>query len=234
MGKGTGLSRGDARGDARLLRLRGIVGHDRAILAIDLADRRQVLAVCAHDSRVLARRSVRGAPGSWRRRSAGAGRWRLATALAGWWWPVSRRGTAGGWWPSCASGWPGAGVRAAAAGGSRPQSRGVHRAKSDPSDAVAIARLVGELRWDVPERADQVGARLRQLGARRVQRTTQATVARHQLRDLLECAWPAVLETAARPLDSGTWRAGFASPWPGPPATPPPSAGSARPGLPAR
>jgi hypothetical protein len=60
MSKRNGLSRGDARRNARLLRMRGIVRHDRAILAIDLADTKQVLALCDHDSRVLARRTVRG------------------------------------------------------------------------------------------------------------------------------------------------------------------------------
>ena len=60
MPKRNGLSRGDARRNARLLRLRGVVRHERAILAIDLADSTQALAVCAHDSRVLARRTVRG------------------------------------------------------------------------------------------------------------------------------------------------------------------------------
>jgi transposase len=79
--------------------------------------------------------------------------------------------------------------------------------KSDPKDAVVIARLVGELRCYLPERADQTWARLRQLGARRVQLTTTAGACRQQLRDLLECAWPAVLEAAAKPLDSLTWRA---------------------------
>jgi transposase len=79
-------------------------------------------------------------------------------------------------------------------------------AKSDPKDAVLIARLVAGLRCYVPERADQVWARLRQLGARRAQLTTQVTAARQQLGDLLECAWPAVLQ-AAKPLDSLTFRA---------------------------
>jgi hypothetical protein len=60
MGKRNGLSRGDARRNARLIRLRGVVRHDRAILAIDLADTKQALVVCDHDSRVLARRTVRG------------------------------------------------------------------------------------------------------------------------------------------------------------------------------
>ena len=35
----------------------------------------------------------------------------------------------------------------------------------------------------------------------------QVGAARQQLRDLLECAWPAVLAAAADPLDSVTWRA---------------------------
>jgi transposase len=79
--------------------------------------------------------------------------------------------------------------------------------KSDPKDAVVLARLVGELRCYLPERPDQGWARLRQLGACRVQLTTTAGACRQQLRDLLECAWPAVLDTAAKPLDSLTFRA---------------------------
>lgn len=70
-----------------------------------------------------------------------------------------------------------------------------------------IGRLVGELRCYLPERTDQVWARLRQLGARRQALTTSASASRQQLRDLLECAWPAVLQAAAEPLDSRTWRA---------------------------
>jgi len=42
--KRNGLSRGDARRNARLVRMRGVVRHDRAILAIDLADAKQALA----------------------------------------------------------------------------------------------------------------------------------------------------------------------------------------------
>jgi transposase len=60
MGKRNGLSRGDARRNARLIRMRGIVRHDLAILAIDLADTKQALALCDHDSRVLARRMLPG------------------------------------------------------------------------------------------------------------------------------------------------------------------------------
>jgi hypothetical protein len=40
-----------------------------------------------------------------------------------------------------------------------------------------------------------------------VQWVTAQGAARQQLRDLLECAWPAALAAAGRPLDSLTWRA---------------------------
>jgi transposase len=81
------------------------------------------------------------------------------------------------------------------------------RDKSDDKDAVLIARLAAELRCYLPEPTDAGWARLRPLGARRAQLTTQVGAARQQLRDLLECAWPAVLAAAADPLDSVTWRA---------------------------
>jgi hypothetical protein len=38
----------------------------------------------------------------------------------------------------------------------------------------------------------------------------RATAAQQGLRDLLECAWPALLAAAAEPLDSATWRAALA------------------------
>ncbi len=66
--------------------------------------------------------------------------------------------------------------------------------KSDPKDAVIIARLAAGLHCYEPERADAVWARLRHLGARRLQLTADATAAVTQVRDLLECAWPAVLD----------------------------------------
>jgi transposase len=70
---------------------------------------------------------------------------------------------------------------------------------------VLIARLAGELRCYEPERADAVWTRLRHLGARRSQLTTAATAAVNQIRDLLECAWPAVLAAAGSPFRSVTW-----------------------------
>jgi len=208
MGKRNGLSRGDARRNARLLRLRGIVRHDRAILAIDLADTKQVLAVCDHDSRVLARRTVRGHA------------WQLEEALR-WGRQVAvERGFAGvvvgceptgHRWRIVAElcdrlGMELVCVQPLLVARAREQED-LTADKSDPKDAVLIGRLVGELRCYLPERADQVWARLRQLGARRVQLTTTAGACRQQLRDLLECAWPAALQAAGEPLDSVTWRA---------------------------
>jgi transposase len=88
------------------------------------------------------------------------------------------------------------------------------RDKSDPKDAVLIARLASELRCYEPERADAAWARLRHLGARRCRLTADATAQVNQIRDLLECAWPAVLAAAGSPFRSASWRGagGGASP----------------------
>lgn len=85
------------------------------------------------------------------------------------------------------------------------------RDKSDDKDALLIARLATQLHVYLPERADPTWARLRHLGVRRVQQFTHLGAARQQLRDLLECAWPAALTAAAQPLDSLTWRAAMAA-----------------------
>ena len=75
---------------------------------------------------------------------------------------------------------------------------------------MLIARLASELRCYEPERADAVWARLRHLGARRGQLTTGAAAAVNQIRDLLDCAWPAVLAAAGSPFRSVTWCASLA------------------------
>jgi transposase len=75
---------------------------------------------------------------------------------------------------------------------------------------VIIARLAAGLRCYEPERADAVWARLRHLGARRSQLTTAATAQAGQVRDLLECAWPAVLGASGSPFRSASWRAAVA------------------------
>lgn len=80
MTNGSGVSRGDRNRNARPTRLREAVPLSNAIVGIDLADRKQMVVVCDHDSRVLARRTFRckawdlGAALEWARdRAAKAG-----------------------------------------------------------------------------------------------------------------------------------------------------------------
>ena len=211
MSNGSGLSRGDRNRNARLARLRELVPHANAIVGIDLADDKQAAVVTDHDSRVIARRQVRarawelGGLLDWAASTAaGAGfssvtvaceptghRWRVLDQLA------AERGLA----LVCVQ--PLLVYRAR-------EGEDLTRDKSDPKDAVLIARLASELRCYEPERADAVWARLRHLGARRRQLTTDATAAVNQIRDLLECAWPAVLAAAASPFRSVSWCASLA------------------------
>jgi hypothetical protein len=81
--------------------------------------------------------------------------------------------------------------------------------KTDEKDAVLIARLTAQLRCYVPEPVDETQGRLRHLGTRREQLITEAGSQIQQMRDLLECAWPAALDTARQPFRSGTWIAGL-------------------------
>jgi transposase len=53
------VSRGDRNRNARLARLRELVPVAYAIVGIDLADKKQMVVVCDHDSKVLARRTFR-------------------------------------------------------------------------------------------------------------------------------------------------------------------------------
>src|SRR3954467_15562078 len=59
MTHGNGVSRGDRNRNARLARLRELVPLENAIVGIDLGDRKQMVVVADHDSRVLARRTFR-------------------------------------------------------------------------------------------------------------------------------------------------------------------------------
>ena len=59
MGNGSGVSRGDRNRNARLGRLRVLVPVTNAIAGIDLADKKQMVVVTDHDSRVIARRTFR-------------------------------------------------------------------------------------------------------------------------------------------------------------------------------
>ena len=208
---GSGLSRGDKRRNERMARLRELVPASRAIVGIDLADEKQALVVTDHDSRVLARRRVRakawqlGPVLAWARQQARqhgfadvtvgceptGHRWRVLDQLA------AQQNMS----LVC--------VQPLLVGRAR-EAEDYTRDKSDDKDAVLIARLVAQLRCYVPERADETWARLRHLGARRERLITEATACVQQLRDLLECAWPAVLSTCVRQFDATTWCAALA------------------------
>ena len=211
MTQGSGLSRGDKRRNAKLARLRELVAARNAIVAIDLADKKQAVVVCDHDSQVLARRTVRvrawelGPVLDWACGVADkcgfAGvtvgceptghRWMVVNQL------VAQRGMT----LVC--------VNPMLVGRAR-EAEDYTRDKSDDKDAMLIARLVAQLHCYPPESAEESWARLRQLGARRERLVTEATACVQQLRDLLECAWPGVLEAAAKPFDAANWCAAVA------------------------
>jgi transposase len=209
--QGSALSRGDKRRNARLARLRELVPVDNAILGIDLADEKQAIVLTDHDSQVLARTRVKakawrlGSVLDWARTKARelgfadvtvgceptGHRWRVLDQLA-----AQRDMTL-----VC--------VQPLLTGRAR-ESEDYTRDKTDDKDAVLIARLVAQLRCYAPERADETWARLRHLGARQERLISEATACVQQLRDLLECAWPAVLAAAVRQFDSVTWCAALA------------------------
>jgi transposase len=72
---------------------------------------------------------------------------------------------------------------------------------------VLIARLTAQLRCYLPEPADESWGRLRHLGARRDQLIVDMVSQVQQMRALLECVWPASLDTAKHPFRSRTWTA---------------------------
>jgi len=56
---GSGVFRGDRNHNARLARLRELVPTTNAIVGIDLANATQMVVVCDHHSKVLARKTFR-------------------------------------------------------------------------------------------------------------------------------------------------------------------------------
>jgi transposase len=208
MNNGNGVSRGDRNRNARLARLRELVPVGNAIVGIDLADKKQMVVVCDHDSRVLARRTFR------------CKAWDLGSALD---WAAER---------AAMKGWAGVTVSCEptghrwrvlgqlAADRSMPfvcvqpiQTSWARRSedltfdKTDEKDAVLIARLTAQLRCYVPEPVDETWGRLRHLGARREELIVANVAQIQQVRDLLECVWPAALGTARQPFRSRTWAA---------------------------
>jgi len=202
------LSRGDRRRNEKLARLRAVITRESAVLAFDLAADKQVCALTDPDSRVLARRTVR------------VKAWELSEAVS---WGLARAAEAG--YSSVVVACEPTGHRwrvldqIVAQHGARlvcvqpllvcraREAEDFTRNKNDDTDAMIIARLVTELRCYLPERADPTWARLRHLGARRTALTVDTGAARQQVRDLLECAWPAALSAASQPLDSKSWLA---------------------------
>jgi transposase len=200
------LSRGDRRRNDRLAQLRAVITRETAVLAFDLAANKQACALTDQDSRVLARRTVNAK--AWHLRKVLE--WGLAQATAaGFSSVVVACEPTGHRWRVLDQIAAGLGVRLVCV-----QPLLVHRAresedfthnKSDETDAIIIARLVTELRCYLPERAEPVWARLRHLGARREQLLTEVGSQVQQVRDLLECVWPAALEGARQPFRSRTW-----------------------------
>jgi transposase len=205
-------SRGVARRNAKLKELRRLVSRDRAILAVDLASGKQAAVVLDHDSVVLARRMFTGSA------------WCISQILA-WAEPIAAKAGSAGLVLACeptGHRWKPLVVTARAAGipvvcvqpllvRRAREGQDYTRNRSDFDDAVIIGRLTAELRCYVPYLPEGPWARLRHLGARRAELLVRATAARQCLRDLLECAWPALLEAAGKPLRSATWRAALAT-----------------------
>lgn len=183
-------------------RLRSLVPRQYAIVGVDLADEKQVFAVCDHDGQVVGRRSVE-------RRA-----WELTATLR---WAVDTATSAGfaGLVVACeptGHRWRVMLDQCDALGLAMvcTQPLLVHREReredltrdrSDAKDAVLIAGLATQLRCYEPERPTAQWARLRHLGDRRGELLVAETAARQRIRALLECAWPAALITAAQPLE---------------------------------
>jgi transposase len=208
VGKRRALTRGDERRNARLVELRGLVRRDLAVLGVDLASGKQAAVVTDHDSKVLGRRMFFG--GAW-----------VIDEILGWAAPIAAKAGFTGVVLGCeptGHRWKTLAERAGARGVPMVcvnpmlvhrgrEEEDFTRDKSDFKDATVIAKKVTELRCYRPYVPEAQWALLRQRGARRAEKVVAAGAARQRLRDLLECAWPAVLAAAAKPLDSATWLA---------------------------
>src|SRR6202050_3554625 len=206
MGNGSGVSRGDRNRNARLERLRALVPVTNAIIVIDLAGVKQMVVVTDHDSRVIARRTFRcrawdlGSALDWAADRAVAAGWAGVTVSCE---PTGHRWRVLGQLAADRS-MPFVCVQPVVTSWSR-RTEDLTFDKTDEKDAVLIARLTAQLRCYVPEPVDETWGRLRHLGTRREQLITEAGGQVQQMRDLLECAWPAALDTARQPFRSSTW-----------------------------
>jgi transposase len=206
MGKANGVSRGDRNRNARLARLREQVRFDHAIVGIDLADKKQMVVVTDHDSKVLARRIFRckawdlGAALDWAAQKAAAEGFAGVTVSCE---PTGHRWRVLGQLAEHRS-MPFVCVQPTQTFYAR-RSEDLTLDKTDEKDAVLIARLTAQLRCYVPEPVDETWGRLRHLGARREQLIVANVGQVQQVRDLLECVWPAAITAAAQPFRSQTW-----------------------------
>jgi transposase len=209
--QGNGLTRGDKNRNRKVEALREVVRPDRAVLAVDLGEDKQVAVVMDHQGRVLARKVVTAKAhqlggllewGAERAVKAGFGgllvgceptghRWKAVMGLA----------DAAGHAFVC--------VQSLAVARAR-EGDDYTLGKTDHRDAYLIGKLVARLECYLPERADEEWARLRHLGARRFALVADVTSCMQQAADLLGCCWPAPLSAAGRPLESVSWLAGMA------------------------
>jgi transposase len=205
------LTRGDRRRNEKLSRLRGIIRADLAIVGIDLASAKQAAVVTDHDSIVVGRRMFAGDAWvideiiNWAlliAREAGFVGIVVGCEPTGHRWkPVLERCRARGVEVVC--------VNPMLVHRGR-EEEDFTRDRSDFKDSTIIARRVADRHCYIPYALEGDWCRLRHLGARRNDQLVEAGAARQQLRDLLECVWPAVLATAADSLDSITWRTAMA------------------------
>src|SRR5215207_7405217 len=208
VGSASGISGGDRNRDVRLARLRQLVPVENAIVGIDLADRKQMVVVCDHDSRVLARRMFRcrawdlGQALDWAADRAAAKGYAGVTVACE---PTGHRWRVLGQLAAVRA-MPFVCVQTLQTAWAR-RSEDLTFDKTDDKDAVLIARLTAQLRCYIPEPVDETWARLRHLGARREELITANVAQIQQIRDLLECVWPAAVETARQPFRSKTWAA---------------------------
>jgi transposase len=208
VGKGSGLTRGDVRRNARKAALRALVPASYAVVGVDLGERKQALAVTGEDNRVLARRSPRtGVHGlgehlDWAREKA------LAAGYGGV--TVACEPTGSRWMAVqelCRSrGLPLVCVQPLVSYVAREQ-QDLTGDKADEPDSELIARLARELHCYVPEELDAGWAELRAAGRDRAVQVTRATAARQLIRDQLGLVAPGLLEAHCEPLDSATWLA---------------------------
>jgi transposase len=224
MGNGSGVSRGDRNRNARLARLRILVPVTNAIVGIDLADKKQMVVVTDHDSKVLAGKTFR------------CHAWDLGTALDWAGEQASSKGFTGVTVACEPTGHRWRVLGQLAAEREMPfvcvqpmltswarRSEDLTFDKTDEKDAVIIARLTAQLRCYRPEPIDETWGRLRHLGARRAQLQVEAGSQVQQMRALLECVGPPRYRPrggrcAPRPgpRRSALWCTVMAGTWPGP------------------